>query len=123
LDSAPAKSTVEKCFAKLKRGEMCIEGDARSGLGRPKEAVSDKSIKKVHKIILNDRKVNLIAIAETLKISKKCIEHIVHEYLDMLTLFAKWLPHLLTIDQNQQRVDDSELVLAIFNRNKDKFFR
>jgi hypothetical protein len=38
LDSAPAKSTVEKWFAKLKRGEMCIEGDARSG--RLKEAVS-----------------------------------------------------------------------------------
>jgi hypothetical protein len=112
LDSAPAKSTVEKCFAKLKRGEMCM-----------KEAISDENLKKVHKIILNDRKVNLIEIAETLTISKKCIEHIVHAYLHMLKLFAKWLPHLLTIDQNQQRVDDSELCLAIFNRNKDEFFR
>jgi hypothetical protein len=67
MDSAPEKSTVEKWFAKLKRG------DPRNG--RPKEAVSDKSIKKVHKIILNDRKVKLIEIAETLKIR---IEHIVH---------------------------------------------
>jgi hypothetical protein len=41
----------------------------------------------------------------------------------MQKLFAKWLPHLLTIDQNQQRVDDSEQCLAIFNRNKDEFFR
>jgi hypothetical protein len=37
---------------------MSIEEDARSG--RPKEAVSDENIKKVHKIILNDRKVKLI---------------------------------------------------------------
>jgi transposase len=96
LDTAPAKSTVEKWYAKFKRGEMCIEGDARTG--RPKEAVSDENIKKVHKIILNDRKVKLIEIAETLKISKKRVEHIVHEYLDMLKLFAKWLPRLLTID-------------------------
>jgi transposase len=44
LDSAPGKSTVEKWFAKLKRGEICIEGDARSG--RPKEAVFDENIKK-----------------------------------------------------------------------------
>jgi hypothetical protein len=43
LDSTPAKSTVEKWFAKLKLGEMCIEGEARSG--RPKEAVSDENIK------------------------------------------------------------------------------
>jgi hypothetical protein len=66
---------------------ISIEGDARSG--RPKKAVSDDNIKKVHKIILNGRKVNLIEIAETLKISKKRVGHIVHEYLDMLKLFAK----------------------------------
>jgi hypothetical protein len=30
---------------------------------------------------------------------------------------------LLTIDQKPQRVDDSEQCLAIFNRNKDEFFR
>jgi hypothetical protein len=58
---------------------------------------------KFHKIILNDRKVNLVGITETLKISKKCIEHIVHKYLDMLKLFANWLQRLLKIDQNQQR--------------------
>jgi hypothetical protein len=100
---------------------ISIDGDARSG--RQTEAVSDENIKKVHKIILNGRNVNLIEIAETLKISKKCIEHIVHEYLDMQKLFAKWLPRFLTIDQNQQRVDNSEQCLAIFNRNKDEFFR
>jgi hypothetical protein len=44
LDSAPAKSTVEKWFANLKRSRMCIEGDARSG--RPKETVTDENIKK-----------------------------------------------------------------------------
>jgi hypothetical protein len=49
LDSAPAKSTVAKWFAKLKLGEMCIEGDAHSG--RLKEAISDENLKKVHKII------------------------------------------------------------------------
>jgi hypothetical protein len=35
---------------------MSIEDDARSG--RPKEAVTDENIKKVHKIILNDREVD-----------------------------------------------------------------
>jgi hypothetical protein len=79
LDSAPAKITVEKWFAKLKLGEMCIEGDARNG--RLKEAVSGENIKKAHKIILNDRKV-----IETLKISKKtCRTH--RTYLDMLKLW------------------------------------
>jgi hypothetical protein len=30
---------------------------------------------------------------------------------------------VLTIDQKQQRIDGSEQCLAIFNRNKDEFFR
>jgi hypothetical protein len=47
---------------------MIIE-DARNG--RPKEAVPSENIKKVHKIILNDRKVKFFEITETLKISKK----------------------------------------------------
>jgi hypothetical protein len=89
----------------------------------PERGCFRRKHKKSPQIILNDRKVNLIEIVETLKISKKCIEHIVHEYLDMQKLFAKWLPRLLTIDQNQQRVDDSEQCYAIFNRNKDRFFR
>jgi hypothetical protein len=63
--------------------------------------------------------VKLIEIAETQKISKERVEHIVHEYLDMRKLCAKSVPH----DQTQQRFDDSEQCLAIFNRNKDEFFR
>jgi hypothetical protein len=67
--------------------------------------------------------VKLIEIAETLKKSKKRVEHIVQEYLDMQKLCAKWVPHVLTIVQKQQRVYDSEQFLAIFNSNKDEFFR
>jgi hypothetical protein len=47
----------------------------------------------------------------------------VHEYLDMRKLCAKWVPRVLTIDQKQQRFDDLEQCFAIFNHNKDEFFR
>ncbi|XP_025162257.1 histone-lysine N-methyltransferase SETMAR-like [Harpegnathos saltator] len=88
-----------------------------------RKRLTDENIKKVHKIILNDRRVKLIDIAETLKISKERVGHIVHEYLNMRKLCAKWVPRVLTIDPKQQRFDDSEQYLAIFNRNKDEFFR
>jgi hypothetical protein len=84
---------------------MSIEDDARSG--RPKKAVYRRKHQKIHKIILNDRKVKLIDIAETLKISKKRLEHIVHEYLDMQKLCVAaargccaWLLRVLTIKIN-----------------------
>ena len=120
-DFAPAKSTVEKWFAKFKRGEMTTEDDARSG--RPKEAVTDENIKKVHKIIFDNRKVKLIEIAETLKISKERVGHIVDEYLNMRKLCSKWVPRELTTDQKQQRIDDSKQCLELFNRNKSEFLR
>jgi hypothetical protein len=47
----------------------------------------------------------------------------VHEYLDKRKLCAKWVPLVLSINQKQQRVDDLEQCLAIFNRNNEEFFR
>nr|XP_042899431.1 protein GVQW3-like [Parasteatoda tepidariorum] len=80
-DSVPGKSTIEKWFAKFKRGEMSTGDDAHSG--RAKADDTDENIKKVHKIILDYHKVKLIKISETLKISKKHVGHIVNEYLGM----------------------------------------
>jgi hypothetical protein len=54
---------------------------------------------------------------------KERVGHIVHKYLDMQKLCAKWVLVVLKIDQKQQRIDDLEQCLAIFNRNKDEFFR
>ena len=79
---------------------MTTEVDGFSG--RPKKVVTYENYKKVHKIIWDDCKVKLIKISETLKISKKCVGHILNEYLGIQKLSAKWLPRELTIDQNQQ---------------------
>ena len=63
---------------------MSTEDDARGA--RPKEAVTDKNIKKVHKIILDDCKMELIEISEALKISKERVGDILNEYLSMRKL-------------------------------------
>ncbi|KAF7265526.1 hypothetical protein GWI33_021061 [Rhynchophorus ferrugineus] len=75
--------------------------------GRPKEVVIDKNIKKIHKMILNDRKLKLNGISGTLKIFTQHVHHIIHEYLGMRKLCAKWVPRELTFDQKQRRIDDS----------------
>ncbi|XP_019878165.1 histone-lysine N-methyltransferase SETMAR-like [Aethina tumida] len=97
---------------------MSTKDDARSK--RPKESVTDENIKKVHKIIFHCN-VKLIEIAETLKISKEHVGDIVNEYLGMRKLCSKWVSRELTIDQKQQRIDDSEQCLELFNRNKLEF--
>lgn len=120
-DSAPGEATIRTWFAKFRTGHMSVEDDERSG--RPKEAVTPENVKKIHKIILENRKVKLAEIADIVKISIERVHHIVHEYLGMRKLYAKWVPRELTMDQKQQRVDDSEECLAMMNRNKSEFFR
>ena len=64
---------------------------------------------------MGNRKVKLQELADTLKLSKG----IIHEHLGMKKLFSKWVPRLLTPEQKQQRVDDSESCLEMFTRNKE----
>ncbi|KAF7277767.1 hypothetical protein GWI33_009188 [Rhynchophorus ferrugineus] len=66
---------------------MNTEDGKRSG--RPKEVLTDEIIKKIHKMILNDRKLKLNEIANTLKILTERVHHIIHEYLGMGNLSAK----------------------------------
>ena len=39
----------------------------------------------------------------------------------MRELFSKWVPRLLTPDQKQQRIEDSERSLELFKRGKKLF--
>nr|XP_012563462.1 unnamed protein product [Hydra vulgaris] len=113
-DSAPGEATIRKWFAKFRTGHMSTEDDERSG--RPKEAVTDENVKKIHKIVLNDQKVKFLETADTLKISKEYVGHIIHEYLDMRKLCAKWVLRELTIDQKQRRINDSEQCGAVTSK-------
>ena len=40
----------------------------------------------------------------------------------MRELCSKWVPSLFTVDQKQQRVNDSECCSELFQRNKKDFF-
>ncbi|CAH2095031.1 unnamed protein product [Euphydryas editha] len=60
---------------------------------------------------------------DTLKISKERVGHIIHEYLGMRKLCAKWVPRELTIYQKHERVDASEQCLELCNRNRSEFLR
>ena len=66
--------------------------------------------------------MKLRKIAETLKILEGSVFKILQEYLSMKKLCSKWVPRLLTVDQNQQILDDSEHCLELFQRNRKDFF-
>ena len=83
--------------------------------------VTQENIKKIHELFISDRKLKLRDIAETTKISEGSVFTIMHEHLTMRKLVSKWVPRSLTVDQEQQRVDDSKQCLAMFTPNKSDF--
>jgi len=77
----------------------------------------------VHDMVLDDQRMKVREISETIGISKERVGYILHEELDMKKLCARWLPCLLTADEKRTRMKISELCLERFNKNKTDFVR
>ena len=71
--------------------------------------------------MLADRRVKIREIADIVDISTERIQNILHERLDMRKLSARWVPRLLTVDQNPNRMTTSEQYLDMFERNPKEF--
>ena len=88
----------------------------------PNSAVVPKNTKNLDKLVLADRKLKLHEIAEELKISEGSVFPILHEHLSMRKLCSKWVLHLLTVNQKQQCINNSERCLQLFKGNKKEFW-
>jgi transposase len=67
-DSSPSFSTIKKWAAEFKRGRISLEVDPREG--RRKSATTSEIIEHVHDMLLDDRRMKVPKIYETIGISK-----------------------------------------------------
>jgi histone-lysine N-methyltransferase SETMAR len=74
-------------------------------------------------MLLDDRRMKVREIAETIGISKERVGYILHEELDMKKLCARWMLFCLTTDQKRTRMKICEQCLERFNKNKTGFMR
>jgi histone-lysine N-methyltransferase SETMAR len=118
-DFSPSFTTIKKWAAEFKRGRTSLEDDPREGL--PKSATTPEIIEQVHDMVLDDRRMKVREIAETIGISKERVGYILHEELDMKKLCAKWVQRLLTADKKRALMKISEQCLERFNKNKTNF--
>ena len=103
-DCTSSKTTICRWYADLKRGRTDRNNPKRSG--RPNEAVTPENIKQVFKTVMDDRKLKVREIAKMVNISTGSVSTILNEKLGMKKVFSKWVPRFLTMEQNQQRVDN-----------------
>ena len=110
---------VHEWFTEFRCGRISISDAERPG--RPKEVTSQEMIDKIHDIVLNDRRLKVCEIVETVYISMGRVWHILHECLGMRKLSARWVPRMPTADHKQARVVVSKQGLGMFQRNSKKF--
>lgn len=120
-ESAPSFTTVKYWVAEFKRGRTSCQDEHRSG--RPNEVTTPEMVKKIHKMVLDDRRLKVRELADMVGISKSAVHRILTENLDMRKLCARWVPRLLTMEQKQRREDVSIECLAMFHSNKAEFLR
>ena len=120
-ESALSRGVVHKWFTEFRCGRISTSDAERPG--RPKEVTSQEIIDKIHDIVLNDRRLKVLEISETVNISMGRVWHILHECLGMRKLSARWVPCLLTADHKRARVVASEQCLGMFQRNSKEFLR
>ena len=80
-DSSPSFSTIKKWAAEFKCGRTGLKDDPRNG--RPKSATTPEIIEQVHDTVLDDRRMKVLEISDTIGISKERVGYILHEELDM----------------------------------------
>ena len=92
-----SETMVKRWYADFKHSRTDTNGAEHSG--RQNSAVVLKTTKKLHKLVLANHKLKLREIAEELKISEGSVFTFLDEHLSMRKLCAKWVMHLLTINQ------------------------
>ena len=118
---APSHAMVHNSFTVFRSGRISTSDDERTD--RPKEVSSQEIIGKIHGILLNDRRLKVREIAETVNISVGCIWHISHECLGMRKLSARCVSRLLTADHKRARVVASEQCWGICQHNSKAVLR
>ncbi|XP_017479387.1 PREDICTED: histone-lysine N-methyltransferase SETMAR-like [Rhagoletis zephyria] len=69
-------------------------------------------VKKIHKAVMDDCRLKVRELADIVGISKSTVHRVLAEDLEMRKLCPRWVPHLLTLVQNQCREEVSIDYLA-----------
>ena len=88
----------------FKFGRTSTNNELRSG--RPLDsldATTSKMMKKILRLVTDDRKLTMHEIFKMVNISTECVHDILHSHLNMQKPCAQWVPRVLTDQQKLKR--------------------
>ena len=112
--------TVRRWKNKFESGVESIKNAPKSG--RQKYASPKEIVSKIKKIIEGDARNTVRDFARKVGISLSTGQLILKKHLKVGKIFARWVPHLLTDEQNRQRVKEAKKLLQMFQTCDKKQF-
>ncbi|UYV67619.1 hypothetical protein LAZ67_5001386 [Cordylochernes scorpioides] len=97
------RSNVYRWYKMFSEGREDVNDGERAG--RPSTSTTEEKINEVEKMILANRRITVIEVAEDLKISIGSCHSIFINDLGMRRVAAKFVPKLLNCDQKQHRMN------------------
>jgi hypothetical protein len=119
-DKCPSYSTLKNLVARFRTGHLSTEGKEHSG--RPTEVTIPDKVDAIHSMILDDRRISIKNIAETLVISRDRVGYIIHEILDMRKLSAQLGSKMSQCCQKHDRVLALQAILVCLPQDPVGFF-
>lgn len=113
--SAMKKTSVYEWYKRFQDGREDVEDDERSG--RPNTSIIDENVKKVEKMVMNDRRITIREVADEVGISIGSCHNIFSNVLGMKRVAAKFIPKLLNFDQKNNRMNIAQELLNDVNND------
>ncbi|XP_076047367.1 protein GVQW3-like [Oratosquilla oratoria] len=109
--------TIRKIQTVFGDDHITVESEPRSG--RPSQCQNDQVIAKVYAVVMRDCRVTIRKIAEEVVISPFLAHSFVTEDLAMKRVAAKFVPKLLTVEEEQVSVEVTQDMLDSANSDPD----
>ena len=117
--NAPSIQTVRKWVKTVSEGRDDMEDEPRPG--RPVTACGDANISTVLVSLSDDRRKTCEEISTETSMSRTSVFRVLTNKLNKKKKFSKWVPHLLTDEQKESRVNFSRNFLRRFQTEQNDF--
>uniref|UniRef100_UPI00358DDAE3 zinc finger CCCH domain-containing protein 10 isoform X2 n=1 Tax=Myxine glutinosa TaxID=7769 RepID=UPI00358DDAE3 len=116
----PSYDVVKHWCRQFKCGRLSIYDEPRSG--RPASAHNEETVEKVEKMVLQDRRICIDKIVQTVGISHGSVCEMIRHQLNMKKVATQWVPRVLTPQQKTRRADHSVALLALCTAHPTDWF-